>query len=123
MPRKTRSRVATRRRRRINGRGIGSWIGKAGQWMKRAMPHLKRFGKAGLNLYQNPAVRQIANEYAGPTARKYMGKADKAIAIGNVLQGALGNGRRRTIRLKKRLRRGRGMTVGYGLGGGLGYYK
>lgn len=119
MPPKKGYRHRIRRGRRIKGRGLFDWIGKAGSWIsKNVLPIAKKAGSTAFKLYNDPNVRALADQYASPTAKKYMGKADEAIKIGKILTGAMGNGRRRrTIRLKKRSRTGRGLGMyGRGLG-------
>lgn len=92
------------RRRRYKGRGLGSWLSKAGSWISRSLfPGLKNAGSTALKMYSNPAVRGLADHYAGDTAKKYMSKADEVINVANILKGAMGNGRRRrTIRLHRK---------------------
>ena len=118
------SRAVVRRRRRIRGRGLFSWLGKAGKWIaKNILPAAKTAGKTAFKLYQDPNVRAVADHYAGPKAKKYMGKADEAIKIGKILSGAVGNGRRRrTVRLRRKKRSHRGGSLGGSLGLGLGSY-
>ena len=131
MPRKNTHRrkthAVTRRRRRIKGRGLFSWLGKAGNWIaKNIFPMAKTAGKTAFKLYNDPTVRAVADKYAGPKTKKYMGKADEAIKIGKILSGAVGNGRRRrTVRLRRKERSHRGGSLGGSLGmygRGLGNY-
>lgn len=109
--------------RRINGRGLRSWGTKVQQWLNKNAPKIlntaKQAGSTALRIYQDPAVRGLADKYASPGAKRYMSKADTAIDVANILRGAAtrGSGRRR-VRMR---RRGRGCCGG-SLGNGLGMY-
>ena len=125
------------RKRRINGRGFISWAKNIGKWMKKITPSAKQMkslgaaglkmyqdptvrgvmkdlGATGLKMYQDPNVRGLADQYAGPRAKSAMAKADSAINIGKILANATGNGRRRTVCMRRKKKR-RGGALGLGL--------
>ena len=108
--------VVSRHHRKIKGRGLFSWLGKAGSWLaKNIMPIAKTAGKTAFKMYQDPNVRKVADQYAGPKAKKYMGKADDLINIGNMM---MGKGRkRRTVHLRQK----KSLHRGGSLGGSLRY--
>ena len=114
MPRHYRKKRTTRRKLRINGRGLFSWIKKAAKW---AAPHLKKAFKIGSKAFNDPRVRDLATAYGPAGTDKMIKKADRAVVVGSLLKDVIkGDGRRR-VRIR---RRGRGLG-GRGLGGrGLG---
>jgi hypothetical protein len=122
MTQRRKTHAVTRHRRRIKGRGLMNWIGKAGSWLnKNIFPMAKTAGKTAFKMYNDPNMRAVANQYAGPRAKKYMSKADEAIKIGNIINGAMGNGRkRRTVRVRQKKSSHRGAGLGM-YGRGLGY--
>lgn len=113
------------RRRKVRGGRLFSWMGKAGKWLStKVLPHAKSGAKTAFKLYTDPNVRAIADQYAGTKTKKYMGKLDKGIEIGNILKGATGRGRRirmRVCKIKKKPCHCRGSGLG-SYGGGLGNY-
>jgi hypothetical protein len=115
------SHAVSRHHRKINGRGLFSWLGKAGSWLaKNILPMAKTAGKTAFKMYQDPNVRAVADQYAGPQTKKYMGKADDLIKFGNSM---MGKGRkRRTVRMRQKKSLHRGGSLGGSLGNGLGMY-
>lgn len=110
MPRHYRRKRTTRRKRRINGRGLFSWIKKAAKW---AAPHLKKAFNIGSKAFNDPRVRSLATAYGPAGTDKAIRKADDVIKVGSILKDTMmGKGRRR-VRIR---RRGRGLG-GRGLGG------
>lgn len=110
-----------RPRRRMRGAGkFKDWAKKAWRWARRDGVNVaKKLGKVGLKIYNDPLVRQAITSF-NPGTQKYFDKGDMAQKYGKHALGLIGSGRCRngTKKIcikKKRRRKVRGGTLGYGM--------